>query len=115
MLDWKFLTFIPENSEDFDAFCDVSTNTSVSFDDWIDYYAPNNVSVYVPVKNNFIAINWHDLNEEDLILGNATNVMKVTSGNDNNNDHNMFNLINENMTTSDYSDGNVNHDVPSMN
>ena len=41
--------------------------------------------------------------------------MKVTSENDNNNDYNMFKLINENMTTSDHYDNNVNRDMPSMN
>ena len=50
-------------------------------------------------------------------MDNATNVTKITSENDNNNDHNMFKFIDENMTTSDYSNGKVNQDadVPSMN
>ena len=114
VLDWKYSTSIQENSGDLNVFRDVFTNTSVSYDDLIDDNAPSNVSIYVPVKNNYTAINWHNLNEEDLILVNATNVMKVTSGNGNNNDHDVLKFVNENMIMSDYFDGNINQDVSSF-
>ena len=62
---------------------DIDEDNNIPFDDSIDDNATSNISVYFPVKNNYNAINQHDLNEENLILVDATNGMKVTSGNDN--------------------------------
>ena len=91
-------------------------NNAVSeSNDSIDDNAPSDVSIYVPVKTDYTAINQRDLNEEDSILLNIPDVTKITSGNDNNNDYTMFKFVNENMTTSDHYDNNVNQDVPSMN
>ena len=55
------------------------------------------------------------MNEEDSILVDATNVMKVMSENGNS----KFKFVNKNMMTTGYFDGNVNqdanHNVSSMN
>lgn len=46
----------------------------------IDDNAPCNVPVYVTVKKDYTIINPHDLNEENSILVDATNMMKNKQG-----------------------------------